>query len=257
MPETIRKMQLGVKAFKSDSRTLRMRSYMGPGLPPPPESLDWSKEIKDWGMMLNDELGDCTIAGCGHAVQVWNLNGSNVLTTVADADILAHYELWDDYNPKDPSTDEGGVELDVLTRWKAEGFAGHTLTGFADPNIADLNEVRQSIMLMGGVYIGMWISNALSRQLQQDDYNPAVVWDVPADDKDNGIEGGHCVFVCAYDQETFSFISWGKLYKMTTAFWLKYVQEAHALLSPDWIGTLGAPNGFNLEQLAADLAAIH
>jgi len=31
---------------------------------------DWTKGITEWGMMMNDTLGDCTIAGVGHAVQV-------------------------------------------------------------------------------------------------------------------------------------------------------------------------------------------
>jgi hypothetical protein len=43
---------------------------------------------------------------------------------------------------------------------------------------------------------------------------------------------------------------------MTVAFWSKYCDEAHALLSPAWISTKGAPNGFNLAQLQADLQAI-
>lgn len=43
---------------------------------------------------------------------------------------------------------------------------------------------------------------------------------------------------------------------MTVAFWKKYVDEAHTLLSPDWIAAKGAPSGFNLAQLQADLAMI-
>ena len=146
------KFKLGRKAIKTDSRTLMLADYLTPSLPPPPPTADWTKGITAWGMMLNDTLGDCTIAGCGHAVQVWTANaGSEV--TIPDATIEKFYETWDGYKPGDPSTDNGGVELDVLNDWKKQGFAGHALTAFVDPRPASLTQVRQSIALFGGVYI--------------------------------------------------------------------------------------------------------
>jgi hypothetical protein len=143
------------------------------------------------------------------------------------------------------------VELDVLTDWKANGLAGHVLLGFADPNVANIQEVKQAIATFGGVYIGMQVPN----YIMEGPPNPAVPWDVVADN--GGIDGGHCVFVVGYAAGIFKFISWGQVYTMTVAFWNKYVQEAHALLSPEWIATWGAPNGLNLDQLTADLAAIN
>jgi hypothetical protein len=45
---------------------------------------------------------------------------------------------------------------------------------------------------------------------------------------------------------------------MTWAFWNVYVDEAYALVSPDWIGAKGkAPNGFALAALEADLVEIN
>jgi hypothetical protein len=43
---------------------------------------------------------------------------------------------------------------------------------------------------------------------------------------------------------------------MTTAFWRAYVDEAHALLSPDWLTAKGSPSGFDLQQLQQDLSVI-
>src|SRR5215469_3634016 len=65
-------MKLGRKAIKTDSRTLALGNYLTPTLPPPPPAKDWTCGISDWGVMLNDKLGDCTIAGVGHAIQVWS-----------------------------------------------------------------------------------------------------------------------------------------------------------------------------------------
>jgi hypothetical protein len=242
------KVRLGRKALKTDSRTLKMFRYFTTELPPAPPSVNWTKNIENWGMMLNDTLGDCTIAGCGHAIQGWSAN-SYCEITVPDDVILQYYEQWCGYDPSDPSTDQGGVELDVLKNWKKHGFASHKILGFADPAVTDLNEIRQSINLFGGVYIGFQVPNFL----MSGDSIPEV-WDIV--EKDGGIDGGHCVFVLGYDDTYFYFISWGKVYKMTILFWQKYVDEAHAVFGQDWLNAQKAPNGFDIQQLTADLAAI-
>ena len=72
--------KLGRKAIKTDTRTLVFGDYLTPALPPPPPAVDWTEGIASWGMMLNDTLGDCTIAGCGHAVQVWTANTGSEAT---------------------------------------------------------------------------------------------------------------------------------------------------------------------------------
>lgn len=241
--------RLGRKAVKTDTRTLKLAKYMT-ALAPPPASADWSKGITDFGMMLNDSLGCCTIAGVGHAIQILTANaGAEV--TVADSDILSYYESWDGYVDGDPSTDNGGVELDVLNDWRQKGFSGHALTAFADPDVKNLTEIEQAINLFGGLYIGLSVTN----QVMQDADDPSTPWDVTSSDT---IDGGHCVFVVAYDDQFFYFISWGQIYKMTINYWNTYVDEAHALISPDFIAANGLdPQGFNLTQLQADLAAIN
>jgi len=237
-------MKLGRRAIKTDSRTLRMSKYMTPVLPAPPASVDWSKKAAVLGMMLNDKLGDCTIAGCGHAIQVWSANSYQQIT-LPDTAILSAYEKWDGYNPADPSTDQGGICLDVLNNWRQQGLASHSLLGFASADYTNTIEIQQSISLFGGVYCGMNFPNAAFNQ---------QVWDVVADD--GGIAGGHCVYVPAYNATGPKAISWGTVYQMTWAFWNKYFDESYSLLGFDWIGAKGSPDGFNLAQLQQDLAAI-
>ena len=242
--------KLGRKAVKTDTRTLRLARYLTETLPVPPPDRNWMQGITDFGMMCNNILGDCTIAGCGHAVQVWSLNTGNE-ETVDDTDIEEAYSEWDGYVPGDPSTDCGGVELDVLKNWRADGLAGHKLIGFAAVNVANLTEICQAIDLFGGVYIGLALP--LSAQGQAE-------WDVVPDDGSGnssaGGWGGHCVFVAAYNKESFTCITWGAPMKMTVAFWNAYCDEAYALLGADWMSSKGAPSGFNLAQLTADLAMI-
>lgn len=243
------RMKLGRKAVKTDTRTLALSKYLTSQLPAPPAAQNWLGGNSNWGMMLNDTLGDCTIAGVGHAVQVWSLNtGSEA--TVPDATIENYYEQWDGYVPGQPNTDNGGIELDVLTDWQKQGFAGHALLGFAKAKTTNLTEIRQSIALFGGVYIGL----ALPLTAQSQD-----VWDVVPRSGKNGAKGswgGHCVFVCAYDAGSFTCITWGQPKQMTVAFWKKYCDEAYALLGQDWLNAKGSPAGFDQAQLQADLGLI-
>jgi hypothetical protein len=242
------KMKLGVKAVKTDSRTLQLAKYMT-ALPAAPPSRDWMNGVQDWGMMANDKHGDCTIAAAAHAVQVWSLNTGKEIT-VSDDVVLSYYSQWDGYNPDDSSTDKGGVELDVLSDWQKDSFADHKLIAFADPVVTDLDSIRQAINLFGGVYIGISLPITAQRQL---------VWDVAHNGGSNahaGSWGGHAVFVPTYDETSFTCITWGAPKKMTVAFWNKYVDEVHALLSQDWISEKGSPGGFALADLQADLDLI-
>src|ERR1039458_8652990 len=179
-------MKLGRKAVKYDPRTLKLGNYLAPALVPP-ASVDWSKGVTSWGMMLNDQLGDCTIAGVGHAIQVWSLNDAKEIT-LPDSDILEQYGYWCGYNPNDPSTDQGGIEIDVLNRWKKYTMCGKQLKAYAAVNITNVTEIKNSIALFGGIYIGFNVSN----YVMNNETAPGSTWDVVSND--GGIDGGHCVY---------------------------------------------------------------
>jgi hypothetical protein len=214
--------------------------------------LSWADKITAFGQMLNDLLGCCTIAGCGHAVQTWTVNlGAEV--TVPDSVIEKYYQDWDGYVPGDPSTDQGGVEMDVIAKWKAQTFDGHRLLSSVDVNLNNQDEVRTAIMLFGGIYIG--VSLPLTAQTQN-------LWDVAgATDGSNpsaapGSWGGHCVFVLGYNEIGPICVTWGQLKQMTWAFWLAYCDEAHVLLSADWVVNNVNPDHVDLDQLQQDEAAL-
>jgi hypothetical protein len=237
--------KLGKKAAKFNPHALRLADYVPAGYVPPPYA-DHTLGVKQWGMMLNDRLGDCTIASCGHALQVFTLTK----TTVPNSVILRAYEQWCGYNPNDPSTDQGGVEVDVLNDWKAKGLAGHVLEGYVTPQPQNLAHVMHSIAEFGGVYIGLQVPYSALDQNQK-----GQVWDVVADD--GGIAGGHAVFCPAYHtldpnvgrRTTINCITWGGIQKMTVDFWDKYCDESHTLLAAAW-----QPAGVKLAALRADLA---
>jgi hypothetical protein len=62
-------MHLGKRPKRHDPRTLKLARYMTGTLPPAPSQVDYAHGIADWGMMLNDKLGCCTIPPSSHATR--------------------------------------------------------------------------------------------------------------------------------------------------------------------------------------------
>jgi len=243
--------KLGRKAVKTDSRSLKLARYLTPSFTNP-QTLSWTKNVTSFGMMKNNQLGCCTISGCGHQEQVWSLNASSEIT-VSDTIILDAYEQWCGYNPSDPNSDQGGVELDVLTDWRKNGLGGHKLDAFVAVNLKNLREVHRAMNLFGGVYIGVGLPITAQNQ---------AIWDVVPNagpDGEVGSWGGHCVQIPNYDQTntTLTCITWGSLQPMTNRFFSKYVDEVWALVGADWFRSSGVdPTGLNLQQLLADVSQI-
>lgn len=245
------KLKLGKLAPVYDVRALRLANYTR-ALPPAPAALDLSGPVTGLGMMMNDSLGDCTCAAVGHMIQVWTANAS-AQVILPDSEVLALYERACGYVPGDPSTDQGGMETEVLKYWRDSGiFPGHTLAGWCSVQPGNHQEVMQCLQLFGAVYIGVALPTTAQSQV-------GGVWDVVENRGPGtpGSWGGHAVPVVAYDGEGLTVITWGAYQKMTWAFWDAYVDEAHGPLSADWIERAGkSPTGMYWTKLKADLAAL-
>jgi len=248
-------MKLGKKPARHDSRTLEMGTYLTPELPVAPSSIDYSKGITDWGVMLNDRLACCTIAAIGHAIQTWTVNAGS-RNDFSDDAVRLYYEKWDGYDPKNPASDQGGVELDVLNSWRNDplGFAGRKLDAYVSIHLSDSlsllrTDMMDAIWLFGGAYIGVELPRTAQTQ---------EVWDTATGpEAEAGSWGGHAIFVNAYDLDTLTCITWGQSKKMTWAWFQTYCEEAYALVSKDWLNAQGvSPSGLNLEQLETDLKSI-
>jgi len=223
----------------------------GQPLPPPPAWVNWTAGMPpNLGAMLNDQLGDCTCAAWGHAVQVWTSHTGSMLT-LPESDIEDLYEGACGYVPGQPKTDQGGIEQNVLSYLVNKGIAGHRLSAFVEVDPRNLDDVRRAIDWCGVAYIGFNVPGFLMNGLT----TPNSDWDTqPGPDS---IEGGHAVILAGYDSARFTVISWGNLYTMTTRFFSRYVDEVYALADSEWVGTRGlTPLGLTLAQLEAQMIGI-
>ena len=242
-------MMLGKRPPKHDMRIPLLSNYIGQ-LPPAPLQRDLTGAILS--PLLNDRLSCCTISTIGHILRTWS-RATGTVILVSDQDILLAYERACGYNPKDPNTDQGGVETDVLTYWLNNTIAGRKLAAFAALQPNSHEDIRDAVWLFGGCYTGFDLP--ISCQSQD-------VWSVPpggpAGDAARGSWGGHAVPIVAYNPRGVTVITWGTYKQVTWEFVDAYMDEAYALLSHDWIKpeTGISQSGFHFESLQRDIGVL-
>lgn len=80
------KMKLGALAPVFDPRTFQLSDFINTDKVKIPESHYWGKGIgeRDWGLMRNDEMANCTIATAGHMIMGWNADAGRQVKSKAD-----------------------------------------------------------------------------------------------------------------------------------------------------------------------------
>ena len=244
------KVKLGKQPAHHDKRIPMLSKYTAT-LPAPPSAITYDSKITNLGMMLNDKLGDCTCAAVGHCIQQWTAEAQTKEVVLPDQAIEKLYEIVGHYNPANPSSDKGAVEIDVLNYWLGNPVQANKLSAFCALEPQNHQEIQDAVFIFGNCYIGLALP--LSAQTQ-------TVWTVPAGGATGqgapGSWGGHAVPIVAYDQRGLTCITWGELKRMTWQFWNAYCDEAYGLLSPDWVKAGRTPAKFDWQQLEADMSAL-
>ncbi len=203
-------------------------------------------------MMLNDTLGDCTVAAAGHMVEDWTANARGSPVVIPDSAIRAAY------NVVDGGVDQGADILTVLNYWRGTGIGGHKITAFAEVSPRVQRELFDAVAIFGGAYIGLALPDFAVRP--PDGNLLSVPWTVPTagvSANPPNPNNGHCVPILGYDSAYLYVVTWGTLKSMSWDFCVAYCDEAYALLSPDWIAPGGeSPSGFDRAQLQSDLSSL-
>ena len=263
-------MKLGKGARLHDERTPLFANYVGATAPTPPASCGYSSGITSWGMMLNgpntygkgvpaEGLGDCTCAGVNHGLQVVSKKAQGVELTEADSVVLGLYEKWCGYVLGNANTDNGGIMLNIMKDWVAQGINGQELDAYAAVHLVTGTgtgvsvpqvDLERAIWMFGGAYVGLQMP--LSAQNQTKEWTLKTGPNAVA-----GSWGGHAVWILGYSKNTLNCITWGQLMQMSWAFFKTYCDEAYVCVIQDWFKATGVdPLGVNLAALEADLAYV-
>lgn len=217
-----------------------------------PSSRDYLSAVEDWPMYGNDFYGDCVFAEQGHHVETITRYGQGATVKVTDGDVLAAYSAVTGFDPANTETDQGTIMQDGCDYWRKTGIGGHRIVAFAAVNHTDLDQVKAAINVFGSVAIGFSFP-----AVAMDQFNNGQPWRVVA--SDGGIQGGHAVQVGAYDDATamFKVTTWGAVQEMTAEFFARYVDEAWAVISQEWLDANGrSPEGRDLYGLGEDFSVL-
>lgn len=242
-------LKLGRLPAKRSLKSLALSNYLNMGAAAFPRSHAWERPI-DYGIMANDRIGDCTCAAIGHMIMNWQaVANAGSPVSIPDSEIISAYSAITGYDPASGANDNGANELDVLNYWQTTGIAGHKIVGKATLDIHNVGQIKAACYLFGGVYIGFEV--------------PAYIMDDTSNHNwgsmsgDKSIVGGHAVPIFGYGRGGCTNVSWGDFYHMSWEFWLRYVDEAYAVVSTDWLKQSGvSPSGLDLAGLLQDLNAV-
>jgi hypothetical protein len=255
-----RTYKLGRLLRTYDPRVPHMSALLaGQTLTPPPASADYTKGMpSNLGMMLNDQLGDCTCAAVYHAMQVWSYNAGGTLVTQPDGDVQKLYILACGYNPRIPGEGPGGNEQHVLTYLLQKGAPigpqgadRHKIAAFVEVDPRNTDDVKRTINDCGVAYIGFNVPESMDPATMV----PPAVWTY--DPQKAKPVGGHAVVLAGYDGQGARVISWGQYYTMTWEFFAHFVDEVYAIADSEWIDAKGtSPGGLTLDELEAQMQAL-
>jgi hypothetical protein len=252
-------LKLGKKPATDDSRDLLFSTYLdATKLPAVPAQFGHEALFgpKAWGMLGNDEWGDCAWAGPAHETMLLSKEGGKP-ASFTTAGVLSDYAAGTGFNPKagppgSNPTDNGSNVRDVLKYRRKTGIIDaaekrHKIGAFVKLEPKSLTHVYLAMYLFQTVGIGIKFPGTAMEQ-----FNEGKPWSVVPGAQ---IEGGHYV-CCVGKRANIDIVTWGALQQMTVEFFETYCDEAWAYISTEDLNKGEDPDGFALAQLRADLAAV-
>jgi hypothetical protein len=240
-------------------KLLRFRDYASAELPSPPETFDYTENAQRAlnEMYLNDQLGDCCIAGGAHLFGVLNENARGNPSIYTNAEIISLYSAIGGYVPGDPSTDNGCDEQTALNYMVKPGWTGHRAVGWVTVDATNITEVKTALWLFENLYFGIELPDAWISPNPPN--NSGFIWDVAGDPDPNN---GHCVVGAACTSAGVKIGTWGMTGTMTYAAVSKYAAspsgELYTVISEEGLAkaTHKTPAGFDFAQLSADFETL-
>lgn len=250
LPRTKNGRVLGRLPAQIPDRLREFSSYLATPLPPAPASVK-VPAVNNWGMLLNDEFGDCVCAGGVHAIAAWDLLvGETDAIPTADQ-CIAQYDALTGCVTAGDANDTGLVISQFLKDWATVGmFNSNRLAGYAPVAVASLAEIQQGIAAYGVVIIGINLPQSAETQFESAPAGTTPVWTYVGD----APIGGHCIILVGYGTNLFA-ITWGAVVAVTWEWMTHYLEEAWVCIPQAFVEAGKGPE-VNLAELQADIGSL-
>ncbi len=206
---------------------LKLRDYMDiTALPPIPAGSfgHMNMVTSSWGMLMNDTLGCCVIAGAEHEHMLWGAESYLGQPIFNNACTVKNYEAIGGYQPGHPETDQGcdmlhaaqmRMHTGILDASGQRHFIGAALELDCTPGHLNMDQFWYAAWLFDGLGLGIQVTKSWER-----DFADGKPWD-GADYNINDVVGGHYVPVMAREDDNGQFsadvVTWGQHHPITVS----------------------------------------
>lgn len=208
-------------------------------IPTPPANVPLIEA--DYPMALNNNKGDCTIAGAVHVNELGDLVAGEPWTYCGDA-------LVDKtYTGLTGGPDTGLMLPQVLKPWHRGEFLGQKPNGgYGSIHSKNTKLLKTGIWVFGNAYCAVNLPAIAQTQFKSDG---SGVWELTGTSEDYNIEGGHCIVGAAYTSEGVYMLTWGEWVLATWEWWFTYGVQAYSVVPPGFVARGGDARGFSVAQL--------
>ncbi|BBA99288.1 hypothetical protein RVR_5841 [Actinacidiphila reveromycinica] len=211
--------------------------YVAGALPKAPASVP-PPVLAEWGMLGNDEFGDCGVAGIEHVFMAVAADVGATEKFPTDKQTVSYYLKYTG------GQDSGVVLSDFLAYVRKHGYYGHKLAAFAPVGVHDVPTLQFALWAYDAVYCGITVTEQMMA-----DFQAGRPWTMES--LNSPVDGGHCVPIVGYDSQYLYIVTWGAIQKIAYSAWHHMSEEAWALILGEHAN--GDGHGLSLKALQADL----
>jgi hypothetical protein len=211
--------------------------YVAGALPKAPAKVPFPN-LTDWGMLGNDQYGDCGVAGLEHVFMAAAKDVNNTETFPTDEQAVSYYLKYT------KGQDTGVVLSQYLAYVRKNGYYGKKVQAYAPVAVHDVPTLQTAVWLYDAVYTGITVTDQMMTDF--DDDKP---WTMESTEGE--VDGGHCVPIVGYDSQYLYIVTWGKIQPVAYPAWHQMSSEAWAIMVGEL--SVGDGHGINWAALEADL----
>lgn len=248
-------LKCGKKPARAGAVKFRFQSFFSaPDLPVPPLVFGKVGMVREWGMLANDVLADCVLAGAAHETMQWAAEGGGHIPLFTDRDVTAAYSAITGYDPKHPETDQGSDMQKAAEYRRTTGVLDamgvrHRIDSYVALRAGNVEELALATYLFGAVGVGLQLPG-----FAMDQFDHAEPWTTRAVPTEK--EGHYVTCIGRNSHGDFICVTWGRLQAMSASFLATYMDEGIAYLSLERLRNSVSPRGYDEAALRAALAQL-